>query len=67
MSLSYSLVDAQLQTSTLHHIDAIVHVTGPEQAFPLLQLHEHHVTAQLQEQRLLKVTQKPTGREGEVV
>lgn len=56
---SYALVDAELQAPVLDHVNAVVRVAGAEEALPLLQLHEHHVTAQFQEQWLLKVTQHP--------
>lgn len=57
--VSYVLLDAELQTPVLDHVDAVVFVPRPEQTFALLQLDEDHVATELQEQRLLKVTQHP--------
>lgn len=56
---TYDLINTEVQSATLHHKDAIVCVSRPEKSLSLLQLHEHHVTAQFQEQGLLKVTQNP--------
>jgi hypothetical protein len=50
---------AELQTAILHHVDAVVDVPGTEERLHLMELHKHHVTTQLQEQRLLKVAQDP--------
>lgn len=52
-------MDAQLQAAVLNHIDAVVSVARSEQSLSLVQLDQHHVTAQLQEERLLKVAQHP--------
>ena len=56
---TYTLLDAEVQTPVLDHVDAVILVPRPEQAFALLQLDEHHVATQLQEQGLLEVTQDP--------
>ena len=56
---THAFTDAELQAAILHHVDAVVGVTGTEQALPLVQLHKHHVSTKLQEQRLLKVSQHP--------
>lgn len=56
---SYALVDAQLQASILHHVNAVVGVARSEEPLPLVQLDQHHVTAELQEDGLLKVAQYP--------
>lgn len=57
---TYILLDAELQTSILDHIDAVVFISRPEKIFALLQLDEHHVATQLQEEGLLEMTQDPT-------
>lgn len=59
---TYVLLDAELQTSILDHVDAVVFVPRPEQAFALLQLDEDHVTAKLQEEGLLEVAQDPAAK-----
>lgn len=68
---TYTLLDAELQTSILDHVDAVIFVPRPEQAFALLQLDEDHVTAQLQKEGLLEMTQDPAAnktraRDGQV-
>lgn len=57
---TYVLLDAELESSILDHVDAVVIVSWPEQTFTLLQLDKHHVATQLKEQGLLKMTQDPT-------
>lgn len=52
-------MDAQLQASVLNHVDAVVGVAWPEESLPLVQLDQHHVTTQLQENGLLKVAEDP--------
>ena len=47
MLSTYILLDAELKSSVLDHVDAIVIVSWPEQTFPLLQLDKHHVATQL--------------------
>lgn len=54
---AYRSSKAQFKFSILNHIDAAVGLARPEDVLPLLELHKHHVLAQLQEERLLKVTQ----------
>lgn len=54
---TYRSSKAQLQFSILHHVDAVVRLTWPENILPLLVLLKHHVLTQLQEKGLLKVTQ----------
>lgn len=58
---TYTLLDAELQSAVLDHVDAVVIVSWSEETFALLQLNKHHVTTQLQEQGLVKVSQDPTG------
>lgn len=58
-SFTYILLDAELQTSILDHVDAVIFIPRPEQAFALLQLDEDHVTTKLQKEGLLKMTQDP--------
>ena len=57
---TYVLLDTELESSILHHEDAVVIVSRPEQTFAFLQLDKHHVATQLQEQGLLKMSQDPT-------
>lgn len=56
---THNLINTQVQSAVLYYEYAVVCVSGPEKSLSLLQLYEHHVTAQLQEQGLLKVTQNP--------
>lgn len=55
----HRLGQEQLQLAILQHVDAGVGLTGSEDVIPLLTLLENHVLAELQEQRLLKVSQHP--------
>jgi hypothetical protein len=48
---------AQFQFPILDDVDAAIRLTRAEHMLSLLELQEHHVPAQLQEQGLLKVTQ----------
>lgn len=57
--LSYTLMDAQLQAAILDHINAVINVTRSKESLSLMKLNQHHVTTQLQEERLLKVTKHP--------
>lgn len=52
-------MDAKLQAAILHDINAVIGVAGSEESLPLVQLHQHHVATELQEERLLKVAQHP--------
>lgn len=52
-------MDAQLQSSILNHVNTVIRVTRSEESFSLVQLDQHHVTTQLQENRLLEVTEHP--------
>lgn len=52
-------MDAQLQASILNHVNAVVGVASPEESLPLVQLDQHHVTAELQENWLLEVAKNP--------
>lgn len=61
-SFTYILLDAELQTSILDHVDAVIFIPRPEQAFALLQLDEDHVTTKLQKEGLLKMTQDPAAK-----
>lgn len=57
----------KLQQPILNHVDAGIWLPGPEDVVPLPKTLENHVPAELQEERLLKVTQHPVGgavREG---
>lgn len=56
---AHIFVNAQLQSSILHHINAVIIISRPKQPLAFLQLNEHHVSTKLQEQWLLKVTQHP--------
>ena len=47
MQSTYILLDTELELSILDHVDAIVIISWPEQAFTFLQLNQHHVAAQL--------------------
>lgn len=53
--------EEELQLAILQHVDAGVGLSGTENVITLLTLLENHVLAKLQEQRLLKVAQHPTG------
>lgn len=53
----YALMNAQLQAAILNHVNTVVSVTWSEKRLSLVQLDQHHVTAQLQEKRLFKVSQ----------
>lgn len=44
---TYILMYAELQSSILDHIDAVIVVSWPEQTFALLQLNKDHVATQL--------------------
>lgn len=52
-------MDAQLQAAILNHVNAVISVTRSEESLSLVQLNEHHVTTQLQEERLLKMAEHP--------
>lgn len=56
---AYVLVDAQLQVAILNDVNAVVGVTRLKESLSLVQLDQHHVTTQLQENRLLEVAQHP--------
>lgn len=60
---AYRSSKAQFEFSILDHIDAAVRLARPEDVLPLLELHKHHVLAQLQEEGLLKVTQHTAGKD----
>ena len=53
---SHIFVNAQLQSSILDHINAVIIISWSKKPLALLQFNEHHVSTKLQEQRLLKVT-----------
>lgn len=57
----HRLGEEQLQLAVLQHVDAGVGLPGSEYVIPLLALLENHVLAELQKQRLLKVSQHPAG------
>lgn len=57
----HRLGEEQLQLAVLQHVDAGVGLPGSEHIIPLLTLLENHVLAELQKQRLLKVSQHPAG------
>lgn len=61
-SFTYILLDAELQTPVLDHVDAVIFIPRPEQALALLQLDEDHVAAKLQEEGLLEVAQDPAAK-----
>lgn len=52
-------MDAQFQTTILNHVNAVIGVARSEEHLTLVQLDQHHVTTQLQEQRLLEVAEHP--------
>lgn len=56
---SYTFMDAELQAAILNNINAVINVTRSEEPFPLVQLDQHHVAAEFQEERLLKVAEHP--------
>ena len=62
---TYVLMNEELQAAILDNIDAVVIVTRSTKLLPLLQLNQHHVTTELQEKRLLKVTQHSLNIMGE--
>lgn len=60
---AYHVLDADLQPPILYHIDACVWLPWLEDVLPLVQLHEDHVFAELQEERLLEVAQDPRSQD----
>lgn len=56
---SYTLVDAQLQTAILNHVNAVVSVTRSEESLSLVQTDQKHMATQLQKDRLLEVAKYP--------
>lgn len=58
----YTFLNANFQLAVLHHVDAVIQLPRPEDAFAFMQLHKNHVLAQLQEKGFLKVAKDPAGK-----
>ena len=55
----YLLNDADFESSVAYHVDAIVHLPRSEQDGPCWHKLRLHMLAELNEERLLKVTEGP--------